>query len=311
MTTAFAFKQAIVSWNVSTPAGSWVEIQMRARLGQRWTKWYNMGVWASDDSTIERHSVSAQGDADGYVSIDTLVLSGKKTPGADGYQVKLRLFSADGVVGPAVRSVSAAYSSEQPKKPAPTSAGNPSRWNTLLDLPQCSQMVYPDGGNVWCSPTSVSMVLAYWRGDTGPCEPRVRHAVAGVYDWVYDGHGNWPFNTAYAAAQTVGDTPFEGYVAYFTSLEDTEKWVAAGVPVVTSIAWGKGELTNSTVDSTNGHLLIVVGFDAAGNVIVNDPAAPEDATVRRTYLRSEFEALWQAASGGAVYLIYPQGHPIQ
>ena len=29
----------------------------------------------------------------------------------------------------------------------------------------------------------------------------MRAAVAGVYDWHYDGHGNWPFNTAYAATQ--------------------------------------------------------------------------------------------------------------
>ena len=65
-------------------------------------------------------------------------------------------------------------------------------------------MVYPDGGEVWCSPTSTSMVLAYWAGDTGPCEPRVRAAVEGVYDWVYDGHGNWPFNTAYAATAGPG-----------------------------------------------------------------------------------------------------------
>jgi len=72
-----------------------------------------------------------------------------------------------------------------------------------------------------------------------------------------------------------------------------------------SIAWGKGDLTNSGVDSTNGHLLVLVGFDAAGNLIVNDPASPENETVQRTYLRSEFELLWLQASGGTVYLVYP------
>ena len=38
-------------------------------------------------------------------------------------------------------------------------------------------MIYPDGGSVWCSPTSLSMVLSYWDGYTGPREPRVRAAV--------------------------------------------------------------------------------------------------------------------------------------
>jgi hypothetical protein len=163
-------------------------------------------------------------------------------------------------------------------------------------------MVYPDGGEVWCSPTSTSLVLGYWNKDTGPCEPRVRAAVDGVYDWIYDGHGNWPFNTAYAATQG-----YEAYVARFTSLERAEEYVAAGVPVVMSVAWGKKELTGASVASTAGHLLVLVGFDAAGNPIINDPAAASDAEVTRTYLRSEFEPLWLTSSGGTVYLIYPQG----
>jgi hypothetical protein len=106
-------------------------------------------------------------------------------------------------------------------------------------------MVYPDGGEVWCSPTSTSMVLGYWNqnGEGAlSCEDRVRAAVDGVYDWIYDGHGNWPFNTAYAA--TLG---YEGYVARFTSLARAEEYVAAGVPVIMSIAWGTGDLTGADI----------------------------------------------------------------
>lgn len=300
ITTTFNYKEAIASWNATTPAGSWVEVQFRAQYGTRWSKWYVLGIWASDDSTIRRHSVQSQGDSDGFVAVDTFVSSNKKET-TNKFQLKLRLFSADGSAIPTVQNASVAFSTELPKS-AGVSTGNPSLWNKLLNVPECSQMVYPDGGEVWCSPTSTSMVLAYLDGYTGPCEPRVRAAVEGVYDWIYDGHGNWPFNTAYAA--TFG---YEGYVARFTSLAKAEEYVAAGVPVVMSIAWGKGDLTNSGVDSTNGHLLVLVGFDAAGNPIVNDPASPTNETVQRTYLRSEFEPLWLQASGGTVYLIYPPG----
>jgi hypothetical protein len=52
---------------------------------------------------------------------------------------------------------------------------------------------------------------------------------------------------------------------------------------------------------------VVVGFDAAGNPIINDPAWPSDPDVQHTYQRSQFEPLWLEASGGTVYLIYPQG----
>src|SRR5688572_27238011 len=301
ITTAFNYKEAIASWNATTPAGSWVEVQFRAQYGTRWSKWYVLGIWASGTSTIARHSVNAQGDADGFVAVDTFVSSAKKAT-TDKFQLRLRLFRADGSAAiPTIQNASVAYSTEVPKS-ANISAGNPARWNKLLNVPECSQMVYPDGGEVWCSPTSTSMVLGYLNPSTGTCEQRVRAAVEGVYDWVYDGHGNWPFNTAYAA--TFG---YEGYVARLTSLEMAEEFIEKGVPVIMSIAWGKGDLSGSSIDSTNGHLFVLVGFDAAGNPIVNDPASPTDAAVQRTYMRAELETLWLEASGGTVYLIYPRG----
>src|SRR5687767_8444075 len=299
ITTPFEYKEAIASWNASTPDGSWVEVQFRAQYGTRWSKWHVLGIWASNYSTIQRHSVNLQGDSDGFVAVDTFVSSAKKAT-TNKFQVKLRLFSANGSI-PGVKNASVAYSTEAPKK-ASVLPGNPTLWNTLLNVPECSQMVYPDGGEVWCSPTSTSMVLGYLNPSTGTCEQRVRAAVEGVYDWVYDGHGNWPFNTAYAASQG-----YEGYVARFTSLEMAEEFIEKGVPVIMSIAWGKGDLSGSSIDSTNGHLFVLVGFDAAGNPIVNDPASPTDAAVQRTYMRAELETLWLEASGGTVYLIYPRG----
>lgn len=298
--SAFSYKQAIASWNASTPAGSWLEVQCRTQYGTRWSKWYVLGIWAADTSTIVRHSVDAQKDSDGSVAADTFIASAENAT-TNTFQLKLRLFSVDGVSTPSVRNVAVAYSTSIPKS-GNVSAGNPVLWNRLIDVPKFSQMVYPDGGSVWCSPTSTSMVLSFLDNYKGDCAPRVHAAVDGVFDWIYEGHGNWPFNTAYAA--TFG---YEGYVARFTSLARAEEYVAAGLPVIMSIAWQKGQLTGSGVDSTNGHLLVLVGFDASGNPIINDPASPANETVQRTYLRSEFEPLWLQASGGTVYLIYPEG----
>lgn len=309
MLTGFGFTEAIASWNATTPPGTWVEIQFSAKYGTRWSKWYVLGIWASDYSTIRRHSVRLQGDSDGFVAVDTFVSSNKREI-TDAFRLKIRLFSEDGVAVPNVQNASVAYSTSAPKS-ADVTTGDPALWDKVLDVPECSQMVYPDGGEVWCSPTSTSMVLGYWDSILNPspdpysCEPRVRAAVDGVFDWIYDGHGNWPFNTAYAA--TFG---YEGYVARFTSLEQAEAYIGEGIPVIMSIAWGKGKLTGASIESTNGHLLVLVGFDAQGNPIVNDPASPTDAEVQRTYLRSEFEPLWLQASGGTVYLIYPLDHSL-
>ncbi len=294
--SAAGFNEAVASWNADTPPGTWIETLVRAQVGDHWTKWYSLGVWAADSSTIERHSVQRQGDADGDVAVDTLALAGKVP--ASAYQVRVRLFTALAGATPVVRNVSVATSAAAAEQKA-LAPGNPALWGQSLDVPACSQMVY-EGGNVWCSATSTSMVVGYWGQDTGPCEPRVRAAVAGIYDWSYDGTGNWPFNAAYAATHGL-----EAYVARLSSLAEAEKWIAAGVPVAIAMSWKQGDLTGAAVASSDGHLMVLVGFDSAGNPIVNDPAAPSDAGVRRTYDRAEVERLWLESSGGTVYLIYP------
>jgi hypothetical protein len=301
---AFPYREAIASWNASTPAGTWIEVLLRARVGSRLTKWYNLGVWVAENGAVERHSVNAQGDADGIVAVDTLKLLTKKKEPASAYQVKVRLFSAAAGALPSVANAAVAVSTT-PDKPGDLLPGDPAYWSNVLAVPECSQMVYPDGGTVWCSPTSVSMVIAYWQQDAGPCEPRVRAAVAGVYDWLFDGHGNWPFNTAYASSRGL-----EGFVGRMTTMAEAERWLDAGVPLVVSYAWGSGDLDGAPLPSSNGHLAVIVGFDEDGNPVVNDPAAPADESVRRTYPRAQLEELWLEHSGGTFYAIYPAGWAI-
>jgi hypothetical protein len=299
---AFPFSQAVASWNAETPAGTWIETLLRVRTGSTWSKWYNLGVWASGTTTVKRHSLKSQADATGRVDVDTLLLGTRAKPSTAGaFQLKVRFFSADRRALPALRNAAVVVSTT-PARPAALAPGQKSRWGQQLEVPECSQMVYRDGGEVWCSPTATSMVLAYWEKSNGPCEEGVRAAVSGTYDRLYDGHGNWPFNAAYAATRGM-----EAYVSRFTSFAPAEPWIAAGVPVIISFGWGRGQLAGAAVPSSNGHLAVLSGFDASGNPVVNDPAASRDDAVRRTYSRSELERLWLQSSGGTVYLVYPPG----
>ena len=280
----FAAREAIPSWNASTPVGTWLEVGLRARVGGRWTRWYDLGSWSSRDGA-KRHSVAGQRD----VATDTLVLA----KAADALQLALRLRSARSGATPSVRLASLAFS-ESPPRPRTLAAGDRTLWGTRLDVPTFSQMVYPDGGEAWCSPTSVAMVVAYWQRFRGAAEPLVRKAVRGTYDRVYRGHGNWSFNAAFAATQGL-----EAQIARFASLRDVERWVAAGVPVVVSYR-----------GASNGHLAVIVGFDGSGDPVVNDPAARRDEDVRRTYERAWLEHRWLEHSGGTVYLIHPLRLPV-
>jgi hypothetical protein len=305
--TGFPFAEAIPSWNATTPTGTWIEVQLRARVGTtpRWTAWYNLGVWASGQDTIKRHSVSGQSDADAYVDVDTLKIGKLGKPlSASGYQLKFRLFSTARNVTPKVRNASVVVSTK-PHAPTRLIPGNPDRWGKLLQVSECSQMVYPDGGEAWCSPTSVAMVLDYWADAEGTCKVNVNAAVNGVYDRIYRGHGNWPFNAAYAAGGGM-----ESYVTRFSRMSQVEEWIAAGVPVIMSVSWGRQQLTGAPISTSNGHLMVLVGFDGKGNPIVNDPAAPGNETVQRTYMRAELERLWLQASGGTAYVIYPAGKTV-
>jgi hypothetical protein len=45
--------------------------------------------------------------------------------------------------------------------------GDASLWERELAVPARSQMVYPNGGETWCSPVSLWMVMAYWADRTG------------------------------------------------------------------------------------------------------------------------------------------------
>src|SRR5207249_4534813 len=136
---------------------------------------------------------------------------------------------------------------------------------------------YDGGGEAWCSPTSTAMVLAFH--GAGPSEddlsnfpgdryddPQVDYAARATYEWNYKGAGNWPANVAYASRFGL-----EGFVTRLRSLNEAQRFVEASIPLVASIT---GKLPGLLFGETNGHLLVIRGFDRNGNVITNDPAAP-------------------------------------
>ena len=69
----------------------------------------------------------------------------------------------------------------------PPTEGSP--WGRELAVPEHSQMANPDGGEAWCSLVSLSMVMAYWVGETGrrDLDQMVPAVVRGTYDHAYGG----------------------------------------------------------------------------------------------------------------------------
>jgi Peptidase_C39 like family len=317
----FGFTRLVASWNAETPGDSSIRIEVQATTdGGTPTDWYTLGIWAASDHAVQRTSVGGQRDALGRVETDTLF---SRTSPFKRFTLRLTLerASADDV-SPSVRLVGAQVSNTEFTSGQPTS-GALGLDATELPVPAYSQEVhaqqYPQfggGGEAWCSPTSTEMVVEYWgRGpaaadlawvDAGFANPSVDHAARSTYDSAYRGTGNWPFNTAYAASFGL-----EAFVTQLRSLAEAEQFLHAGIPLVASIASNPRELSGFLFSGgTNGHLVVIVGFDGAGNPIVNDPAAWTNESVRRVYDRTQFERVWLRGSEGTVYVIRPPEVPL-
>jgi hypothetical protein len=321
--TGFGFTELVSSWNADTPAGTWIQIDMRATTDRATTtKWYTMGRWAFGDGDIQRTSVGGQGDADGFVSIDTFFA---KDHPLTSYQLRVTLYRVAGSSAtPRLTRIGAVASDPINSNPYVPSA---TTMKKMIDLhvPSYSQEIhageYPQfdgGGEAWCSPTSTSMVVAYWGRGPAPSDyayvyadypnvldPWVDYAARYTFDYHYDGAGNWPFNTAYAA-----HFGLEAEVTQLRSLAEAEQFVKAGIPLVASIAFQPNKLDGFLFRGTDGHLLVIGGFTAGGDVISYDPASASDATVRHVYNRAQFEKAWMSASGGIVYVIHPASVPL-
>ena len=331
----FDATEMVASWNAATPAGTWIQVELHGTYNTgAQTPWYVMGRWASGDQDIKRSTLDGQGDPWSSIWTDTFSVDD-----ADAgvllrsYQLRLTLYRAPRqAAAPQVRMVGA-MASNVPDRFTVTPSRGGIAWGTELAVPRYSQNIhigeYPEydgGGEAWCSPTSTEMVVEYWGRkpsaedtswvDPSYPDPTVDHAARMTYDYEYEGAGNWPFNTAYASS-------FPGLEARVTrlhSLDEAERFIKAGIPVVTSQSFLASELDGANY-GTSGHLFVIVGFTADGDVIVNDPASSSNDAVRNVYKREQFEQIWlrtkryrangtvASGSGGIAYLIKPADRP--
>ncbi|MFJ6796058.1 peptidase C39 family protein [Streptomyces sp. NPDC091268] len=324
--------EAVASWNARTPAGTWIQIELRGTYTDgASTPWYVMGRWASGEDDIRRTSVDGQSDGRSTVWTDTLALDGPVAAAGlriKDWRLRLTLYRKPGARrGPTVWLAGAMASDVPARFTVPASV--PSGGAHELKVPRYSQEThigqypeYDNGGEAWCSPTSSQMIIEFWGGkpaakslawvDTAYSDPQVCHAARSTYDAAYRGCGNWPFNAAYAATYR----RLAGVVTRLGSLTDLETLVRAGIPTITSLSFRAQELTGAGY-GTAGHLMTVIGFTAAGDVIANDPHAPSNPAVRRVYRRREFETCWLrtkrydaagkvvSGTGGVCYLYGP------
>lgn len=285
------FTELIVSWNAVLSTGEYLLVEARAVSPEHCTRYYQLGQWSTDPLQHPRQSFGGQQDADGAVSTDTLLL---RRPAAR-LQVRLTFGGQSGSASPQLKflaisltSTNTALSELPPQREA---------WGKVIEVPERSQMIYPNG-KALCSPTTVSMLLAYWARELKRPEldRTVPDIASAIYDSEWHGTGNWPFNMAYAGS-------FAGMRAYVTRLSDVselETWIAKGFPVGLSVDYDR---LRAKGPGPNGHLVVLVGFTPQGDPIINDPGTT--LHVRKVFPRQNLIAAW-ACSRNTVYLVYPE-----
>jgi hypothetical protein len=124
-----------------------------------------------------------------------------------------------------------------------------------------------------------------------------------IYDPQWDLFGNW--GRAVSRAAEMG---LDAWLARFRNWDQVKAEIAGGNPVIASIRFRKGQVKGFLYESTGGHLLVVRGFTANGDVIVNDPAS-KDKGNGPVYPAAEFAKAW-FDNGGVGYVIRKPEKPV-
>jgi hypothetical protein len=140
------------------------------------------------------------------------------------------------------------------------------------------------------------MVMAFYDVD----RPIARVA-EDIYDQNHEIYGNW-----IRAVQGAHSFGIPGYIQRFGAIDELKPHIAAGRPVIVSIRANPGELSGAPYPHTDGHLLVVTGFDGTDKIHVNDPAGETAAEGRRTYRADELHRAWIERGGVAYVLNHPE-----
>ncbi len=276
---------AVPSWNIDLPSGTGARMEIRAVNPSTSTIWYEVGRIGTIPGGIKRHT----SDSYGYIDIDTLMLYTTWPQ----IEYRVTLYSNTAGITPTLRLMSLCYADTSTlisyvPLPAP---GVTTSW----PVPWRSQYWVPSIGSVICGPTSLTMAEDYFG-----CNLPTETVAADAYDSNNKLYGNWPF-----LAQAAAKHGFKAYVLRGNTQQPLRDLIGAGNLAIMSTAYDPGDLTNSPITSTNGHLILCVGIASNGDYICNDPAGSDSRWDHVTYYASQMAHVWLYHGGGVLIAVMP------
>jgi hypothetical protein len=296
--TEFEFNEAIPSWNGRAAPGASFRICVRVRAAsESWSPWLECGSWGAPPPREEQPITSFEG---GHVEIDILFAE----PPAREFQFRVDLFRATKeITSPEISLL--AFSSSNTTE-------NRELWETLdrgrqarsdfrpsvIDLPvpfRSQKWEAPSMAMSVCSPTCVAMVLEMFGVvvDTAQISRLVLDPDHGIY-------GNWSRNV-----QAAAHFGARGYVDRFRSWDHVRRALETGSPIIAAIRFDRGELEQPPCEYSSGHLLVVRGFTADGDIICNDPVLNTEKGGNGCVWKAKDLATAWFDRGGVGYVLTP------
>ncbi len=118
-----------------------------------------------------------------------------------------------------------------------------------------------------------------------------------IWDDDYAIFGNWNRAVQYAASLGL-----DAQLERFTTMDQVRARLAEGQPIIASINFEPNTFPSNVMNSTDGHLIVIRGFNEAGDLIVNDPASKERGH-GIVYKADELAHAWLVNTGGVGYII--------
>jgi hypothetical protein len=269
------------SFSALTPAPPPFRFELAIKTAEGWSR------WVAAETIGEASFPSLPGAVD-RLRCDVDVFSAARA--AESVRLRLRLpvdAAATMTTAPWLVALSAADG-------RPSDDGMPGV-TTRLNVTALSQMEQPPAIRARiCSPTCLTMVAHYWGvgAEVGDVARAVFHPRLDIY-------GVWP-----AAIRAAGALGIAGYLLRVPDWASAAWCLARGMPLIVSVRYASGELTGAAIDKTDGHLLVLVGYEG-DTVIVNDPAAATRREVERRYRVDELRRVWLDRTGVAYVLFRP------
>jgi Peptidase_C39 like family/Secretion system C-terminal sorting domain len=278
--SASPFNWGLPSWNGTAPNDSGAfKIQMRFPSGTGWSSWLTVGFWKANIWTTYGSLSSGVSTVDyDNVTFSSYVSS---------WQFKIIMMrKTAAIASPTISKLSFCVSDTR------TTASQ--NYTTILaDKP--AQLFIPTtfiyqysvdatiGGSI-CSPTSVSMILRSYNITVDPLQ-----FARDTYDPYFGMYGIWP-----RVVQNASQYGVDGAVTQYRSWSQARDVLAKGGRISMSVG----------APLYTGHLIMLAGFNAAGDPIVHDPARSDGYS--HVFSKSDLSHSW-FDKGGVAYTFYPAG----